>query len=215
MSIWYQLEVEAIARDGVAVAKFFGLNNSHEEVRTDMFKFSFGGKNAPSLSLKKIVQQNPDLIFLVEQSIECDTVEWFVTRFDVQSNQQQFFWIQDFGHVVNKVSKKLLEEYEKDMPGLAVKHLNGQEGYEEFRWSFLFNDFDKAADRLNRAEEYKEMVNPWKQYNIKMYIVEFEAFGSKSWEGPYTLAKAERTKERLSKCAMDCTNLSIREVEPK
>src|SRR5271154_334384 len=109
MSVWYQLNVTAIAADKAAVAKFFNLKDSWEDVRTDSFEFSFGGKNAPSLTLKKIVQQNPDLIFLVEQQVEVDTVEWFITRFDTVSNEQQFFWIQNFGSVVNAVSKKVLE----------------------------------------------------------------------------------------------------------
>jgi hypothetical protein len=91
MSIWYQHEVHAIAKDRAAVAKFFKLDDSNQDVRTDMFEFSYGGKNAPSLMLRKIVQENPDIIFLVKESIECDTVEWFVTRFSVEKNEQQFF----------------------------------------------------------------------------------------------------------------------------
>ena len=222
MSIWYQDTVHVIAKNRAAVAKFFKLEDSFDDVRTDMFEFSFGGKNAPSLTLRKIVQENPDLIFLVKQTVEVDTEEWFLTRFDVVSNQQQFFWIQDFGQVTNKVSKKLLEDYAKDSPTLVPKHLNGEEGYEKFRWTMFINDFDKAAKMLNHAEEYKEMVNPWKHFNVKMYVVEFEFRLSddgewhKEWEGPMTLGATEKTKKRLSKYSdQDFRNFVVKEVEPK
>jgi hypothetical protein len=230
MSIWYQCKVHAISKGRAAVAKFFGLNDSHEDVRTDMFEFSFGGKNAPSLTLRKIVQQNPDLIFLVEQHIECDTVEWFLTRFSTEKNEQQFFWIQDFGSVTNKISKKLLEEYDAYSHELTMKHLEGLKGFEDFRWTMFLNDFDKIADRLNRAEEYKEMVNPWVHFNIKNYMIEYECnYGHgdephflKEWQGPHPMAKIESIKEDIAKrikegrlAEGDIKNINVREVEPK
>lgn len=220
MSIWYQHKIKAFAKDRAAVAKFFKLDDSIHDVRTDMFEFSYGGKNAPSLTLKKIVQENPDIIFFGQENVEVDTVGFFVTRWDVVSNQQQFFWIQDFGSVSNKVSKKLLEEYEQESPGLALKHLNGQEGYEKFRWENLFFDFDKAADKLNRAEEYREMVNPWEHYNVPMYVMEFEmTFGGdyhKERQGPMSLGDAEKAKSRLMKYNADYVkNIIIKQAEPK
>lgn len=231
MSIWYHLDVTVIAKDKSPVAKFFGLDDDWKDVRTDTFKFSFGGKNAPSLALRKVVQQNPDLIFLVKQEVECDTVEWFVTRWDTISDQQQFFWIQSFGEVTKKISKKLLEEYNQDSPTLVSKHLEGQKGFENFRWEMFFNDFDKAADRLKHAEDYKEMVNPWKHFNIKNYLIEYECdyghpddgpFWHKEWQGPHPLGKIESIKadiaERLKDGRMKeggIRNISVREVEPR
>lgn len=230
MSIWYQLKVHAIAKDKSAVAKFFGLSDSWEDVRTDMFEFSFGGKNAPSLSFKKIVQQNPDLIFLVEQCVECDTVGWFLTKFDVNINQQQFFWIQDFGPVTNKISKKILEEYEKENSELLAKHLAGQKGFEDFRWTMFFRNFDKTAEMLSHAEEYEEMVNPWRYRNVKTYLIEYECnygcdseeFWHKEWRGPYPIAKIDSIKDDFNKRIKegklrekDIRNINVREVEPK
>ena len=224
MSIWYHCEVTAIAANKTAVAKFFNLDDDYKDVRTDTFQFSFGGKNAPSLTLKKIVQQNPDLIFLCKQDIEGSTIEWFLTRFDVKSNEQQFFWIQDFGDVVNRVSKKSLEDYVKSMPGHTLKILNGEKGH-DFRWSYVYGDFDKAAEALNHAEEYKEMVNPWKHHNIKTYIVEYECnYGCegeeswhKEWHGPVPIAQADAFQTKLTNLpnAKDIKNVSVREVEPK
>ncbi len=225
MSIWYQHEVHAIAKDRAAVAKFFKLEDSNQDVRTDMFEFSYGGKNAPSLMLRKIVQENPDIIFLVKESVECDTVGWFITRFDVKTNQQQFFWIQDFGSVTNKISKKVLEEYHKSSPTLVEKHLNHQRGFENFRWEMHFNDFDKVADMLDRAPEYKEMVNPWKEFNVKTYILECECnygtedeeYWHKEWQGPYPMGKIESIKKDIAERVEEgrIRNINVREVEPK
>lgn len=226
MSIWYQLKVHAIAKGRAAVAKFFGLDDDWKDVRTDMFEFSFGGKNAPSLTLKKIVQQNPDLIFLVEQHVECDTVEWFVTKWDSTKNEQQFFWIQDFGNVVNKVSKKLLEEYDAYSHELTMKHLEGRKGFENFRWTQFLNDFDELADRLNRAEEYQEMVNPWAHFGVKTYLAEYECdygckedgpFWHKEHQGPMSKGALDALQDRFAKMIAEGTlrNLTVREVEPR
>lgn len=227
MSIWYQLEVTALAKSKSPVAKFFGLDDDYKDVRTDRFQFSFGGKNAPSLTLKKIVEKNPDLIFLVKQEVEVDTVEWFVTRWDSVKNEQQFFWIQDFGSVTNKVSKKVLEQYHKEFGETTIKHLNGQKGFEDFRWEYFFGNFDQTAEMLNHAEEYREMVNPWAYFNIKTYVVEYECnYGDKDdpswhkeWQGPHPAGKIESIKEKIASYVKEgraeIRNINVKEVEPK
>lgn len=225
MSIWYDLDVKAIAKDKTAVAKFFNLDDDYKDVRTDRFEFSFGGKNAPSLTLRKVVQQNPDLVFLVKQSIECDTVEWFITNFDVSKNEQQLILIQDFGSVTNKVSKKLLEEYHEKYPRWLNNHLEGKKGQENFLWDSFITDFDRAVGMLNHSEEYKERVNPWKHFNVKNYIIEYECnYGTKDepmwhkeWQGPHPVGKIESIKEKFNSRSeeIEIRNLSIREVEPK
>jgi len=63
MSVWYHLEVTAIAKDISPVAKFFGLDNDYKDVRTTTFTFSFDGNHAPSLTLRKFVENNPDCFF--------------------------------------------------------------------------------------------------------------------------------------------------------
>lgn len=213
MSIWYHLDVTAIGVDRKAVAKFFNLD-PETDVRTDVFRFSFGQKNAPGLRLGKIVEQNPDIIFLVQQSVEVDTNQWWIERFDKIPNQHQFILIQDFGAVENKINKRIAEEYEKELPGLTMKHLNGQKGYEEFRWSTFFNDFGKAATMLRQAEDYKETVNPYKHFNIKTYVIEFEYDGHKDWQGPLPLGEINSIQERISKIP-EITNISVREVAPR
>lgn len=160
MSVWYHINVHVIAENKTAVAKFFNLNDSWEDVRNDHFEFSFGGKNAPGLTLHKIVEQNPDLIFLVNQSIEVDTNQWFLMRFDAVSGKHQNIFIQDMGEWNNEINKKILEEYTKENPKLVEKHLSEEKGFEQFRWNSFFYDFNKCAYMLNRADQYKDMTTP-------------------------------------------------------
>ena len=159
MSVWYQLNITALAANETAVAKFFGLDASREDVRTDSFEFSFGGKNGPSLHLAKIMEQNPDLIFLVKESIEGDTVQWFLMRFDKNSGTQQSIYIQDSGSYTNQINKRILEAYTQKYPILPAKHFAYEKGYEGFRWTMFFNDFDMAALMLNQADQYQEMIS--------------------------------------------------------
>jgi hypothetical protein len=230
MSIWYQHNVHAIAKDKAAVAKFFNLENSFEDVRTDMFEFSYGGKNAPSLTLRKIVKENPDIIFLVQEEVECDTVGWFITRFNEKINQQQFLWVQSFGAVTNKLSKKILEDYNKKYPTLVSKHLDCRKGYENFRWEIFFSDFSNNSYILDHIEDYKEMVNPWKEFNVKTYVIEHECnYGDetneswiKEWQGPHPIGKIESIKNDINDRIKDgrmkencIRNINIREVEPR
>lgn len=168
MSVWYHIDVTAIAANKTAVAKFFNLNDSWEDVRNDHFEFSFGGKNAPGLTLPKIIEQNPDLIFLVNQQIECDTSQWLLMRFDKVSGKHQHIFIQDSGTWNNQINKRILEEYTKENPTLPEKHWSHQKGFEEFRWKMFFNDFDKCAAILNQADQYEEMTAPVSKIDIEM-----------------------------------------------
>ena len=225
MSVWHHFKITALAKDKEAVAKFFNFDNPKEDVRGygDRFELSFGGNYGPSLNIRKIVQQNPGLIFLINESIECDTEMWYVSRFDPTISDFRSFTIQDFGSVTNKVSKKALEEYDRANSGLVLKHLNAENGYENFHWSMHFNDFDKVADMLNRSEEYKEKVNPWKHFNVKTYVIEYEfRFGSdsefhKEWQGPHPMNKINAIQDRLTKHASagDLINVVIKEAEPR
>lgn len=163
MSIWYQLNVTCIAKNRAAVSKFFGLRESHEDVRTDIFEFSFGGKNGPGLRLALIVEQNPDIIFLVEQQIECDTVQWFLTKFDVVSGVQKFIRIQDSGEYNNEVNKKIWEDFTKTNADLPTDHwffIKNQPN-DRARWKMVFNDFNKLELILNQADQYQEMTPPY------------------------------------------------------
>lgn len=157
MSVWYHLNVTAIASDTAAVAKFFNLKDHWEEVRTERFEFSFGGKNAPGLTFHKIMKQNPDLIFLVEQQIECDTVQWFIMRHDLASGQDQVIFIQDAGEYNNEINKKVVEDFNKKY-SLPPDHWMLQKGNEKHRWQMFFGNFADSALMLSNAAQYKEML---------------------------------------------------------
>ena len=159
MSTWYQYHIEVIAKNKEAVAKFFNLDPK-DDVRVDHFEFSFGQKNGPGLRLGKIIEQNPDLIFLVKQSVEVDSVSLWVERADAINKKSQRILIEDSGEYVVEINKKLLDMYAAKFPSLPAKHLAREKGFEEFRWSYLFYDFEKTAEMLAHANEYEEMVSP-------------------------------------------------------
>lgn len=164
MSIWYQYNVTCYARDRVAVAKFFNLQPTPDEVRTDMFEFSFGGKNAPGLKLGKLITENPGLIFLIKQSVEVDSINWWVCRFDMdhatipeEGIYQSISLYSANGYQgAIEVNKKILEEYAQKYPTLAAKHIPRLEG---FRWDMFFNDFDSTSAKLKKYKEYGEMTS--------------------------------------------------------
>lgn len=158
MSIWYQYKIEAIAPTDTteAVANFFDLTPK-EDVRIDRFSFSFGNKNGPGLRLGKIVAQNPDLIFLVEEQIECDTVSNWLERFDKNTNEHQYVFLYTDGIVTRSINKKVLEEYEKELSGLPEKHIAKKKGFEKFRWNMFFS-YNRANRMLANAKEYKETI---------------------------------------------------------
>lgn len=156
MSIWYQIDLEATG-SREAIAKF--VNLPLEEIRTHNITLSFGGKNGPGLHLPKLVENNPDLAFLVKCAIECDTVQYWITKFDTASSTHQIIRVQNISPGTCKINTRILEEYTKECPSLPPKHFARQKGFEEFRWSMFFNDHAKMADMLNRTTQYKDMVS--------------------------------------------------------
>lgn len=156
MSIWYHYDVEVMGKRE-ALAKF--LNLELDDVRIENFKFSFGQKNGPGLRLGKLVVQNPNLIFLVKESVEVDSVAWWIERFDKSSQKVQRVHIEDSGEYIVEINKKILEAYTKEYPTLPAKHLANERGFEGFRWSMFF-DFETAENMLNQADQYEEMVSP-------------------------------------------------------
>lgn len=159
MSVWYQIHITAFSKNKTAVANFFNLNDDWTETRVDNFKFSFGCKNAPGLSIFHLLKKNPDLIFLINQEIE-DTSQWMLMRYDTASDKLDVIFIQDSisdddGNLHSKINKKILEEYTIKYPKLVEQH---SEHKEKFEWNNLFYNFDKCTEYLNQANQYVEMV---------------------------------------------------------
>lgn len=170
MSVWHWYEMTAIAKDKEATAKFFNFDSPKEDVTGygDRFKISFGGNYGPSLSMRKMIRNNPDLIFLIKESIECDTTIWFLSKFDTITATFKNIRIQDTGSFETAFNKKILEAYEKQSPGLAAKHFANVEGYHEFRWESFFSDYDQCLFYLDRVDEYKEMVHPTSKEELEL-----------------------------------------------
>lgn len=155
MSVWYQYNLHAIAVDTRAVANFFGLPN--KDVYSEYFELSFGGKNGGCLPIDALVKDHPDIIWLIEQHVESDTENIWIQRYDNIVQENQAIHIESRGFINNEINKRLLDEYERAYPGLSKKHLDGQKGYENFRWNMFFSDFSKAAHILRQFRDYEEM----------------------------------------------------------
>jgi hypothetical protein len=158
MSTWYQYNLHAIAVDTRAVANFFALPKG--DIHSEYFELSFGGKNGACLPIDLLIKDHPDIIWLIEQQVECDTENIWIQRYDNIVQENQAIHLESHGFMNNEVNKRLLEEYEKEHPGLSKKHLNGEKGYERFRWSMFFSNFSKAARILRQYKDYEEMTLP-------------------------------------------------------
>jgi hypothetical protein len=163
--MWAQYDIKALG-DRKAIGKFFSLDPEKDIHYIDSFEFSFGQKNIPGLRLGKLIEQNPDLIFLARQSTDYDVV-YALERFDQANNKLQRIFIErsaygEYGG--NQLNKKLIEEYAQHFPYLMDKIKDGSRTYD---WSYFFNDFGKAADILSRADDYKEMTDPAIEANLE------------------------------------------------
>jgi hypothetical protein len=156
MSVWYHYNVRAIGVDRRAVANFFSLPK--EDVYSDDFELSFGGKNGACLPLHSLIKDHPDIIWLVEQQIETETYNYWIERYDNIVGEHQRIMIESSGFSSHDINKRLMEEYDQAFPGLVAKHVAGEKGYETFRWSYFFSNFGAAAAKLRRAADYEEMV---------------------------------------------------------
>lgn len=153
MSVWYQYRITCYG-DEVAIAKFFKIKK--EEVNfIDSFDFSFGAKNGAVPSIDKLVENNPDLIFLTEQQIECDTVNWWLQRFDQTTSQIQSIPVMFHSYDDIEINKLLLEEYEQQFPYLMKQHQKEGRPYE---WKWFFGHYSRSSTFLSNHAKYQEMT---------------------------------------------------------
>jgi hypothetical protein len=155
MSIWYQYDITAVG-DRKAIGKFFNLDPEKDIHYIDSFEFSFGQKNIPGLRLGKLIEQNPDLLFIVKHSTDYD-ITWSIERFDQATLQHQHVTVEYIRHdmdALGKINSLLLEEYSKVFPYLMDKHQSGERPYE---WKWFFNDYTRTAAILSQASKYEKM----------------------------------------------------------
>lgn len=159
MSMWIQYDVTAFG-DCRAIGKFFKLDPENDIHYIDRFGFSFGQKNVPGMRFGKLVEQNPNLVFLVRQTTDYETT-WLLERFDTASNKTQQILVEQDGHYTegypSSINKRILIEYTEEFPTLPAKHLARQKGFEEFRWKMFF-DYGKISFMLSQADKYEEMA---------------------------------------------------------
>lgn len=164
MSVWYDIKCYVYG-DRESIAKFFNLEI--EDVFVDNFEIEYGRKNMPGLGLVRLIEKNPGLIFLVRESVECDTVIWSLHRYDEASKEIKGIMIQNSGSASHEVNAKFLEMYMTKFPGLAEKHEDKQKGFEGYRWTYLLNSFDKMNNLLKNADQYRKMVCPMMDANLE------------------------------------------------
>lgn len=153
MSIWYQYDIEVLAKDEQAISKFWGVDaraSAH-------FNFSFGAKNGPALDLGQLICNNPDLIFLIKEGVECSTY-WSLVRWDSDNNKVleiplSSVVVDMYPEPVFEINVKMIEDYKKKFPESIDNEIAKKYG---FNWSAFFSSFEIAADKLNRADEYSD-----------------------------------------------------------
>lgn len=159
MSIWYQHDIKVLG-DRKAIGRFFNLDPEKDIHYIDTFEFSFGQKNAPGLRLGKLIEQSPDLIFLVKSSTDYNSY-LSLQRFNENQIDDGFQNIlimsTNYDPINVQVSKLLYEEYSKRFPYLLDQHKTGR----PMEWKLFFNDYQKAIDILNHTDDYKEMIAPF------------------------------------------------------
>lgn len=153
MSVWYHYDVTIIGNKREPLAKLFGLES--DDINTDNFEISFGRKNMPGMRLGKLIDQNPDLVFIVKESVE-NSVAWWVQKGDKQ------ILIEDSGDVIVEINKRVLDEYTKKYPYMMEKHREGR----PYEWKSFFYDYDKTVAMLDQADQYKEMISPMDQDDL-------------------------------------------------
>jgi hypothetical protein len=157
MSVFHWYEMHVMAKDRAATAKFFHFEDDQDVTGYgDRFEINFGGNYGPSLNMRKMIERNPDLIFLVKESIECDTVMWFLVRFDAATNTTQQVRIEDSGSQVIELNKRLFDEYTAKYP----RHFEGKNKFRAIHWDSYLTSFDECAKILSKASEYKETISP-------------------------------------------------------
>lgn len=153
MSIWYQYDVVAFG-DRHAIGKFFNLDGEKDIHYIDSFHFSFGQKNVPGLRLGKLIEQNPDLIFLVHQSTDFDDT-WYLHWAPKANEESKYLFLhQNVYGQGDEFSKNILEEYKKKFPYLMTQHYEGR----RYEWEMFVGSFENAASLLGKAEFYKDRV---------------------------------------------------------
>lgn len=163
MSIWYQYNVVAFG-DRKAIGKFFNLDPENDIHYIDRFDFSFGQKNVPGLRLGKLIEQNPDLIFLCRQSTDYDdtwSLHW-APKAD-EPTKYLFLYQNTFG-MGEQFSKEIIKEYEKKFPYLMEKHHEGR----PYEWEWFVGDFGNAARLLANPDLYSERIFSSSQEDLEM-----------------------------------------------
>jgi len=154
MSMWVGHDITAYG-DRQAIGKFFNL--APEDIHyIDHFDFSFGQKSVPGLRLGKLIEQNSDLIFLLKQSTDYDTI-WSIERFNKELCKHEYVTIMINHYEANsiKFNKLILDSYNEKFPWLIAKHKLLKVQYD---WTHYFN-IEIITEVINNVSKYSEMID--------------------------------------------------------
>jgi hypothetical protein len=149
MSTWYDYKITGYGSPN-EIGKFFNIDPSDVNY-LDSFTFSFGQKNGPGLRLEKVIKQNPGLVFLVVQSVECNPPTLWIEKYDPYSNEFQRILVESSDGELNK---RLAQEYEKKFPYLLKQIRKG-----EYNWD-MFCSNSPIREYLRYADSFQEMIVP-------------------------------------------------------
>lgn len=147
MSVWYSVDVTAYGDDR-SLARLLNLNP--EDVHhLDQVELSFGHKNGPGIDLEALVKANPDLIFLIESTVECFSGSVWLTRYDKLTEKTQDILLESFSYENREFNRKIVDEY----PDLLHQFKN----HGSISWKGFCYDDNKTRELLSRAEQYEDM----------------------------------------------------------
>jgi hypothetical protein len=156
MSVWYDYKITAFGHPN-DIAKFFDLDPGDAHF-TESFDFSFGHKSGPGIRYEKIVKKNHNLVFLVQQSVECNPPTLWIEKYDPASNEFQRILIEDN----QEINKRMLAEYEKQFPYLMEQHKNGR----PYDWN-LFCHRAPLKEYLRYFDSFQQMICPISEDDIE------------------------------------------------
>lgn len=146
MSTWYDADVTAYGEED-DLAKLLGLRpeDSHGVHKV---KMNFGQKNG--VDLRPLIKNNPDLVFLIQMTVECFSGGIRIARYDRASDMPVDILLESFSYEHVEFNKKILEDY----PELLGEFQKSK----YIDWKTFCADEKRIRELLNQADQYEEMV---------------------------------------------------------
>lgn len=147
MSIWYDAHVTAYGEED-DLAKLLGLK-PEESHGLHKVELSFGQKNG--VDLRPLVKNNPELVFLIQMSIECFSGGIRIARYDSASATELDILLESYSYDMVEFNKKILEDY----PELVQEYKKSG----AVNWKSFCSDEKRIRELLNQTDKYEELIS--------------------------------------------------------